>query len=41
VHVLKKNGKIRVYINFWDLNTDCPKDEVSLTITDVMIDNTS
>ena len=35
-----KNGKIRVFIDFRDLNIACPKDEFSLPITDVMIDNT-
>jgi len=40
VPVLKKNGKIRVCINFCDLNTTCPKDEISFPIIDIMIDNT-
>ena len=40
VPVLKKNGKIRIYIDYCDLNTSCPKDEFPLSITDVMIDNT-
>ena len=40
VPVLKKTGKIRVYIYFRDLNMACPKDEFPLPITDVMIDNT-
>ena len=40
IPVTKKNGKIRVCINFCDLNEACPKDEFSLLITDVMIDNT-
>jgi len=39
VPVLKKNGKIRVYIDFHDLNTST-KDKFSLLITDIMIDNT-
>ena len=38
--ITKKNGKIRVYIDFCDLNEACPKDEFPLPITDVMIDNT-
>ena len=38
--VTKKNGKIRIYIDFRDLNEACPKDEFPLPITDVMIDNT-
>jgi len=32
--------KIWVCIDYRDLNTACPKDEFSLPITDVMIDNT-
>ena len=40
VSVLKKNGKIRVCIDYRDLNVACPKDEFLLPITDVMIDNT-
>jgi len=38
VPILKKNRKIRVYIDFHDLNTACPKDEFPLPITDVMSD---
>jgi len=37
--VLKKNEKIRVCIDFHDLNAGCQKDEFLLPITDVMIDN--
>nr|ABD63198.1 gag/pol polyprotein, related [Asparagus officinalis] len=40
VSVLKKNDKIRICIDFRDLNTACPKDEFPLPITDVIIDNT-
>ena len=40
VLVLKKNGKIRVSIDFRDLNIAYPKDEFLLPIADVMIDNT-
>ena len=40
VPVAKKNGKIRICIDFHDLNEACPKDEFPLSITDVMIDNT-
>ena len=40
VSVLKKNRKVRVCIDFRDLNIVCPKDKFSLSITDVMIDNT-
>jgi len=38
--VLKKNEKIRVYIDFCDLIAACPKDEFPLPITDIIIDNT-
>jgi len=40
VPFLKKNGKIRICIDYRDLNTACPKDEFPLPITDIMIDNT-
>jgi len=40
IPVLKKNGKIRICIDYHDLNTACPKDEFPLPITDVMNDNT-
>ena len=40
VPVTKKNGKIRVCIDFRNLNEACPKDEFPLPITDAMIDNT-
>jgi len=39
IPVLKKNEKIRVCMDYRDLNAACPKDEFSLPITDVMIDN--
>jgi len=38
--ILKKNEKIRVCIDFHDLNTVYPKDEFSLPFTDIMIENT-
>ena len=40
VPILKRNEKIRFCIDFHDLNIACPKDEFSLPITDIMIDNT-
>ena len=40
VPVTKKNRKILVCIDFRDINEACSKDEFSLPITDVMIDNT-
>ena len=36
----QKNEKIRICIDFHDLNEVCPKDEFPLPIMDVMIDNT-
>ena len=36
----KKNGQIRVCIDYRDLNNACPKDEFLLLIPKVMIDNT-
>jgi len=41
IPVTKKNGKIRVFIDFNDLNEACLKDEFILPITDVIIDNIS
>ena len=40
VPIAKKNGKIRICIEFRDLNEAYSKDEFPLPITDVMIDNT-
>jgi len=40
VLIPKKNGKIRIYIDYHNLNAACPKDEFLLPITDVIIDNT-
>ncbi|XXG59331.1 hypothetical protein AAC387_Pa04g1435 [Persea americana] len=40
VPVTKKNGQIRVCIDYRDLNNACPKDEFPLPIPEVMIDNT-
>ena len=40
IPVTRKNGKIQVCIDFCDLNEAYPKDEFSLPITNVMIDNT-
>nr|GLL19812.1 uncharacterized protein LOC109150426 [Ipomoea trifida] len=38
VHVRKKNGQIRVCVNFRDLNVACSKDDFPLPITELMID---
>ncbi|KAJ8622074.1 hypothetical protein MRB53_030603 [Persea americana] len=40
VPVTKKNGQIKVCIDYRDLNNACPKDEFPLPIPEVMIDNT-
>ncbi|KAG9444918.1 hypothetical protein H6P81_016258 [Aristolochia fimbriata] len=38
VLVKKKNGQIRVYVDFRDLNKACPKDDFPLRITKLMVD---
>ncbi|XP_020229218.1 uncharacterized protein LOC109810221 [Cajanus cajan] len=38
VPVIKKNGKLRVCIDFRDLNTATPKDEYPMPIAETMID---
>ncbi|XP_031099703.1 uncharacterized protein LOC116003902 [Ipomoea triloba] len=38
VPVRKKNGQIRVCVDFRDLNVACPKDDCQLHITELMID---
>src|SRR3954464_6870980 len=40
-HLLpRKNGSIRICIDFRNLNDACPKDEFPLPVTDIMVDNT-
>ncbi|XP_070008667.1 uncharacterized protein [Nicotiana sylvestris] len=41
VPVKKKNGQIRVCVDFRDLNNACPKDEFPLSIPELMIDATT
>src|SRR3954463_10858812 len=41
VPVTKKNGSIRICIDFRNLNDACPKDEFLLPVTDIMVDNTA
>ncbi|XP_015168900.1 uncharacterized protein [Solanum tuberosum] len=41
VPVRKKNGQIRVCVDFRDLNNACPKDEFPLPIPELMIDATT
>ena len=38
VPIKKKNGQIRVCVDFCDLNSACPKDDFLLPITEVMVD---
>ena len=41
VPVKKKNGQIRICVEFRDLNKACPKDEFPLPVTEIIIDHTS
>ncbi|KAH7857126.1 hypothetical protein Vadar_009250 [Vaccinium darrowii] len=41
VHVPKKNGKIKVCVDFRDLNKASPKDDFPLPHIDVLVDNTA
>lgn len=41
IPVKKKNGQIRVCIDFRDLNNACPKDDFPLPITELMVDATT
>ncbi|KAL0298024.1 UNVERIFIED_CONTAM: Transposon Tf2-11 polyprotein [Sesamum calycinum] len=41
VPVRKKNGQIRVCVDFRDLNNACPKDDFPLPIAELMIDATT
>lgn len=38
VPVRKKNGKIKVCVDFRDLNKSCPKDDFLIPFTEMMID---
>ena len=40
VSVPKKDGKVRMGVNFRDLNKNSPKDDFSLPHIDILIDNT-
>ena len=39
VSVPKKDGKVRICVDYKDLNKACPKDNFSLPHIDVLIDN--
>ena len=41
VPIKKKNGQIRMCVDFRDLNSACPKDDFPLPITEVMVDATT
>jgi hypothetical protein len=41
VPVIKKNGKIRICVDFRNLNDGCPKDDFPLPIMEIMIDATT
>jgi Reverse transcriptase (RNA-dependent DNA polymerase) len=41
VPVKKKNGQIRICVDFRDLNKTCPKDNFPLPVTEIIIDHTS
>jgi Reverse transcriptase (RNA-dependent DNA polymerase) len=40
VPVKKKNGQIRICVDFQDLNKACPKDNFLLPVTEIIIDHT-
>jgi len=39
--IRKKNGKLCVCVNFWDLNDACVKDDFLLPVTELIIDATT
>jgi len=41
VPVIKKNGKLRVCIDFWNLNKATPKDEYLMPFADQLVDAAS
>ncbi|XP_028547560.1 uncharacterized protein LOC114578513, partial [Dendrobium catenatum] len=41
IPVKKKNGQIRICIDFRDLNKACPKDDFPLPVSELLVDNTS
>ena len=41
VPVPKKYGKVRICVNYWDLNRASPKDNVPLPHIDTLVDNTA
>ena len=41
VPVRKKNGQLRICVDFRDLNSACPKDDFPLPVTELMVDSTT
>lgn len=41
IPVIKKNGQVRVYVDFRDLNRACPKDDFPIPITEMVVDATT
>lgn len=41
VPVPKSNGKVRVCVDFIDLNKECPKDDFPLPNIDIIVDSTA
>ena len=41
VHVMRKNGKLRVCVDFRDLNVATPKDMYVIPITDMLVNSTT
>jgi len=41
VPIRKKNGQLRICVDFRDLNDACPKDDFLLLVTELMIDSTT
>jgi len=39
--VRKKNGQLRICVDFRDMNGTCPKDDFPLLVTELMIDATT
>ena len=39
VLVSKKDGKMRMHVDFWDLNKASPEDDFSLPRIDILVDN--
>ena len=35
--ISKKNGSICIYIDFWDLNKECPKDDFPLPNINIIV----